>query len=67
MLPANRRALSLIQWKGKDTVAFSDMITSVRRYLWMEWVFGQVPGGEGVRKLSAPTRKLIDYGLAQAA
>lgn len=67
MLPANRRAKPIIQWTGKDTVAFSDMITSVRRYLWMEWVFAQVPGGEGVRKLSAPTRKLIDYGIAQAA
>lgn len=67
LLPASCRATPLIQWKGKDTVASSDMITRVRHYLWAEWVLVQVPGGEGVRKLSAPTRKLIGYGLAQAA
>lgn len=66
-LPASSQATPLIQWKGKNTVTYSDMITSVRRYLWTEWVLVQVPGGEGVRKLSAPTRELIGYGLAQAA
>jgi acetyl esterase/lipase len=31
---------------------------SARRYLWLEWVFAQPPGGEGVRKLSHPVQKL---------
>lgn len=54
-------------WIGKDIVTFSDMIISVRHHLWCEWVFEQKPGGEGVRKLSAPIRKLLDFGLTQAA
>jgi len=42
------------------------MIGSVRRYLWMEWIFEGVPGGEAVQKLSKPIQKLLDFGLAQA-
>lgn len=67
MLPARQRATPLISWKGKQTLAFSDMITRVRLHLWREWVFVQVPGSEAIRKLSPHTRKLIDYGLCQAA
>lgn len=66
-LPANRRDQFFVRWIGKQTIAFSDMIIHVRRYLWAEWVFAHVPGGEGVKKLSLSTRKLIEYGLCQAA
>jgi hypothetical protein len=55
------------QWIGKQHTTFSDMISSVRRYLWIEWVFEWVPGGEAVQKLSRPIKKLLDFGLAQAA
>mgnify|MGYP001813415153 FL=1 len=54
-------------WFGKATITFSDMIASVRHHLWLEWVFEHAPGGEGVRKLSAPDRKQLDFGLTQAA
>lgn len=54
-------------WAGKSTITFSDMITSVRHHLWLEWVFEHTPGGRAVRKLSRPIRKLIDFGLMQAA
>ncbi len=27
------------KWIGKEGTTFSDMMISVRRYLWMEWVF----------------------------
>ncbi|MCM2375073.1 IS701 family transposase [Aporhodopirellula aestuarii] len=54
-------------WLGKEIITFSDMIISVRHHLWCQWVFEQTPGGEGVRKLSAPIRKLLDFGLTQAA
>ena len=53
-------------WIGKKHTTFSDMIGSVRRYLWMEWIFEGVPGGEAVQKLSKPIQKLLDFGLAQA-
>ena len=54
-------------WVGKEATTFSDMIISVRRHLWLEWVFAQVPGGGAVQKLSRPIRQLLDFGLAQAA
>lgn len=55
------------KWIGKEGTTFSDMMISVRRYLWMEWVFEQVPGARAVSKLSRPARALIDYGITQAA
>ena len=54
-------------WIGKECTTFSDMMLSVRRYLWVEWIFAQVPGGRAVFKLPSLTRRLIDYGLTQAA
>ncbi|TWT87877.1 hypothetical protein Pla100_58260 [Neorhodopirellula pilleata] len=54
-------------WVGKESVTLSDMIISVRHHLWMEWVFAQVPGGGAVQKLPPPIRKLLDFGLTQAA
>ena len=55
------------QWSGKEHTTFSDMIISVRCYLWMQWVFEQVPGGTAVQKLTRQTKKLIEFGLLQAA
>jgi hypothetical protein len=54
------------RWIGKEATTFSDMIATVRRYLWMEWIFTQVPGGEAVQKLPKPVRNLLDLGLVQA-
>jgi hypothetical protein len=54
-------------WQGKTNLTFSDMICAVRSHLWMEWVFQQVPEGAHVRKLPHHIRKVIDYGLTQAA
>lgn len=54
------------QWLGKEATTFSDMVCSVRRHLWMECVFAQVPGGDAVQKLPHPIRAVLDYGLAQA-
>jgi hypothetical protein len=55
------------KWIGKEGTTFSDMIISGRRYLWMEWVFEQVPGRRAVLKLPRPARTLIDFGITQAA
>ena len=69
-LSVNRKASPLtlprIQWNGKHHVAFSDMIAQVRSYLWQEWVFQHVPGGQHLRKLPPTTQKLLRYGLCHA-
>ena len=38
-LPLRRRLSGVIAWAGKQDVTFSDAITAVRRWLWVEWVF----------------------------
>ena len=65
-MPWSNSHVRVTQWLGKEATTFSDMIGSVRRYLWMEWIFTQVPGGDAVQKLSKPIRALLDFGLAQA-
>ena len=54
-------------WIGKEHVTVSDMIASVQHDLWIEWVFQQVPGGSAVQNLSAPLRRVLGFGLLQAA
>ncbi len=64
---SDRKPNMAMAWKGKSHTTFSDMHICVRRYLWLEWVFEQTPGSEGVRKLSRPMQRLIEYGLTHAA
>ncbi len=66
-MPASGTHLRRRHWVGKESVTLSDMIISVRHYLWIEWVFAQVPGGGAIQKLPPPIRKLLDFGLTQAA
>ena len=66
-MPQSSPHLRERNWLGKKYITFSDMILSVRQHLWMNWVFEQVPDGAVVRKLSRPMRKLLDFGLTQAA
>lgn len=54
-------------WFGKSSTTFSDMIISVRHYLWYRWVFEQAPQSTSVQKLARPIKKLINFGLTQAA
>jgi hypothetical protein len=65
-MPLSNSHLRVTQWIGKEKTSFSDMIGSVRRYLWMEWVFAPVPGGNVVRKLPKPVRAVLDFRLVQA-
>lgn len=66
-MPATSRHFRKRNWVGKESVTLSDMIISVRHHLWIEWVFAQVPGGGAVQKLPPTIRKLLDFGLTQAA
>jgi hypothetical protein len=65
-LPARRRRRGLLAWAGKEDVTFSDALTAVRRWLWVEWVFA-IPGhATAFSKLSRPFQQLLLAGLTPA-
>ncbi len=66
-LPRRYAQERAVQWQGKEDVTFSDAITAVRRWLWLEWVFA-IPGHrQAFEKLSGPFRRLLLHALAPAA
>lgn len=66
-LPAHRRRSGVLAWAGKQDVTFSDALTAVRRWLWVEWVFA-IPGHRtAFAKLSRPFQQMLLAGLAPAA
>ncbi len=66
-LPRRRRLVGVLSWLGKQDVTFSDALTSVRRWLWQEWVFA-IPGHtRAFSKLSRPFQQLLLAGLTPAA
>jgi hypothetical protein len=48
-------------------VAFSDALTAVRRWLWVEGVLPQAGVGRAVEELPEPVRELLFSALATAA
>ena len=65
-LPARYTRVRVVDWPGKRDVTFSDAITAVRRWLWVEWVFA-IPGHrEAFSKLRGPFRQIVLNGLAPA-
>jgi hypothetical protein len=65
-LPEAKRS-GRVAWPGKEGVTFSDALTSVRRWLWREWVFPQAGGATAVGELPEPLREVLFYALAPAA
>lgn len=66
-LPRRRRLVGVLAWLGKQDVTFSDALTSVRRWMWLEWVFA-IPGHtRAFSKLSRPFQQLLLAGLTPAA
>ena len=66
-MPARVRKQGLILWPGKQDVTFSDALTAVRRWLWVQWVFA-IPGHNAAfSKLRQPFREMLLAGLAPAA
>lgn len=65
-LPESKRS-GCVEWPGKQGVTFSDALTSVRRWLWQDWVFPQAGGGTAVEKLPESLQKVLFYALAPAA
>lgn len=65
-LPEAQRTGS-IAWPGKVGITCSDALTSVRRWLWSEWVFPQAAGDRAIVKLPEPLREVVLSALATAA
>jgi uncharacterized protein YerC len=66
-LPASGRRARAVNWPGKQDVTFSDAITAVRRWLWLEWVLA-IPGyRDAFQKLAPGLRQILLNGLAPAA
>jgi hypothetical protein len=66
-LPARSRRVRAVDGPGKSDVTFSEAITAVRRWLWVEWVFA-IPGHrEAFQKLGGPLRRILLNGPAPAA
>src|SRR5262249_6229269 len=66
-LPPSWARVQVVAWPGKRDVTFSDAITAVRRWLWVEWVFGILGHRDAFSKLSGPFRQILLYGLAPAS
>jgi hypothetical protein len=50
-----------------DGTTFSDALTTVRRWLWREWVFPQAGGAVALEELPQPLQDVVFYALAPAA
>jgi hypothetical protein len=66
-LPARWRRVRAADWPGKRDVTFSDAITAVRRWLWLEWVFATPSRRRALRKLGGGLRRILLNALAPAA
>ena len=66
-LPRRYTQVRVVDWPGKCDVTFSDAITAVRRWLWVEWVFAIAGHRESFQKLGGPLRQILLNGLAPAA
>jgi hypothetical protein len=56
-----------VLWRGKEKMAFSDAITTVRRWLWTNWVFTTTGHAPAFAKLPPDLREVLLYALAPAA
>jgi hypothetical protein len=66
-LPVRYQRVRVVAWLGKSDVTFSDAITAVRRYVWVEGVFSLSGHREAFEKLGGPLRRILLQGLAPAA
>jgi hypothetical protein len=66
-LPEAMQEQGQVQWEGKQTVTFSDAISSVRRWLWTDWVFQKGSDEAAFSKLPLPLRQTLLSALAPAA
>ena len=67
LLPMSEQHHYQLSWVGKQTTTFSDVITTVRRCLWEDWVFETTGLKDAFSKLPKPLREMLLTGLAPAA
>ena len=65
LVPAQRTGTS--DWTGKRGRTFADAMTTVRRWLWADWVLPYTMGRTALEKLPTSARSLILQALAPAA
>lgn len=66
-LPAKKTRTATVDWAGKTDRSFSDAITTVRRWLWVEWVFQTCDHDRAFSKLEPGFRHMLLDALAPAA
>jgi hypothetical protein len=66
-LRAAGTATASVDWAGKEGTTFSDAITSVRRWLWTEWVVARLGHDLTFAKTPENLRDVLLYALAPAA
>jgi DDE superfamily endonuclease len=66
-LPTRYTRVRVVDWPGKHDVTFSDAITAVRRWFWLEWIFATPSHRVAFSKLPSPFRQILLNGLAPAA
>jgi DDE superfamily endonuclease len=66
-LPRSSSTVRTILWQGQSTVTFSDMMTCVRRTLWVQWCCHTPADAQEFSKLSPSLQDTILYALAPAA
>ncbi|MDQ3233736.1 MAG: hypothetical protein M3Q07_18105, partial [Pseudobdellovibrionaceae bacterium] len=52
LLPIGSESKIFINWQGKSTIAFSDVIAGLIRWLWMNWAFSIAGKKKGFKKLT---------------
>jgi hypothetical protein len=67
LTPAKYKAKPGVQWTGKQELTFSDALTAVRKWLWVEWIFAGAGQKDAFENLPEEFQDLLLNGLAPAA
>jgi len=67
VLPGRGLHIATISWSGKTTITFSDAMATVRRWIWLHWVFENLQEGHVLKNLPRHLRRTILYAMTQAA
>lgn len=66
-LPNRARSAARVNWPGKVETTFSDAISAVRRWLWVDWVFANHGFSAVFSKLPRPFQETLLSALAPTA